>query len=101
MVFWNKKFERPEHKLDFTAQYSQGESTESGDYLENIYSPTDLSLFTPNSLTQYVRTIDGNAITTIQLDYYRPLSFTKTLLMESLLKIRASLKQVQKQPSDK
>jgi outer membrane receptor protein involved in Fe transport len=79
MVFWNKKFEKPEHKLDFTAQYSQGESTESGDYLENIYSPTDLSLLTPNSLNQYVRTIDGNAITTIQLDYYRPLSFTKNI----------------------
>lgn len=79
MVFWNKKFELPEHKLDFTAQYSQGESTENGTYLENTYSPTDLTLLFPNTLNQFVSTIDGNAITTIQLDYFRPLVFTKVV----------------------
>lgn len=76
-VFWNKKFATPEHKLDFSAQYSKGESTETGTYMENIYSPVDLSLLFPNTLDQYVSTVDGNAITTIQLDYYRPLTFYK------------------------
>ncbi|MBI3135549.1 MAG: TonB-dependent receptor [Bacteroidetes bacterium] len=77
-VFWNKKFDQPEHKLDFNGQYSTGQSTEEGFYTQNTYNPVDLTLLTANTLDQYVRTIDGNAITTLQLDYYRPMSKTYT-----------------------
>lgn len=77
-LYWNKKFEKPEHKLDFNAQFSSGESSELGYYTENTYNPDDLVLVIPNSLDQYVSTIDGNNITTIQLDYYKPMSKTCT-----------------------
>lgn len=76
-IFWAKKFEEPEHKLDFSAQYSQGANAEEGDYLENIYVPDSYEILIPNSLLQRVLTYDDNAITTIQLDYYKPLVFTK------------------------
>lgn len=82
--YYNKKFEDPEHKLDFNAQYSTGESTEQGYYNQNIYNPVDMSLLVQNSLDQYVRTIDGNAITTLQLDYYKPLQFSKELADSSV-----------------
>jgi outer membrane receptor protein involved in Fe transport len=78
-IFWAKKFDKPEHKLDFSAQYSSGQSTELGYYTENIYNTSDTLLFLPGSLDQFVEAIDGNAITTIQLDYFRPLMFEKNI----------------------
>lgn len=102
-LFWNKKFDTPEHKLDFNAQYSKGENTDEGFYTQNIYNPTDLTLVTPNSLEQYVRTIDGNAITTIQLDYYKPLVFknarTDSLGLKWLGKLEAGAKTTVRQLS--
>jgi len=78
-LFYAKKFDVPEHKLDFNTQYSRGQSAEEGFYIENNYDPVNMNLLIPGSLDQFVSTIDGNAITTIQLDYYKPLMFTKLL----------------------
>ena len=72
-LYYTKKFNESDHKLDFNGQYSKGGNTTEGDYLQNDYNPTDLTILTPNTLDQYVRTIDGHAFTTLQLDYYQPL----------------------------
>ena len=76
-LYYAKKFDDPEHKIDFNAQYSQGESVEVGSYYENRYDPVSTALIDPAYLDQRVETVDGNAITTLQLDYFKPLTFRR------------------------